>query len=244
MPRLRFGNGCWESFKKESMRIMKKTLIVVVLLIISLTGYVQIANRNHPEMSFRQKMLKTVYPMLMWMTRKAGANSTVLKHEPMLPPESFFNLQDTAIDGTLFDFSACKGKKTLLVNTASDCGYTRQYEELQRIHEQYGVNIIGFPANDFKQQEKSDNASIAEFCKRNYGVSFPLMQKSQVVSGEQQNRVFQWLTQEGKNGWNTKNPSWNFSKYVVDEEGRLVAYFDPSVAPDSEEVLGVLGVRK
>ena len=223
---------------------MKKTLIVVALLIISLTGYVQIANRNHPEMSFRQKMLKTVYPMLMWMTRKTGTNSAVLKHEPVLPPESFFNLQDTAIDGTVFDFSTCKGKKTLLVNTASDCGYTRQYEELQRIHEQYGVNIIGFPSNDFKQQEKSDNASIAEFCKRNYGVSFALMQKSQVLSGNLQNPVFQWLTQSSKNGWNEKKPSWNFSKYVVDEEGRLIAYFDSSVAPDSEEVLEALGVKK
>ena len=132
-----------------------------------------------------------------------------------------------------------KGKKVLLVNTASNCGYTSQYSELQELYEKYKgkLEIIGFPANDFKEQEKGSDEEIAQFCKVNFGVSFPLMKKSVVIKSTDQNPVFKWLSDSTQNGWNQKEPSWNFSKYLVDEKGVLTNYFDPSVSPLSEEVI-------
>ncbi|MDH7463834.1 glutathione peroxidase [Chitinophagaceae bacterium 26-R-25] len=131
-----------------------------------------------------------------------------------------------------------KGKKLLLVNTASDCGYTGQYSELQTLYNEYNKDlvVIGFPANDFKEQEKGSDEEIASFCQINYGVTFPLAAKSSVVKGNHQNAIFNWLSDKDKNGWNDQQPSWNFSKYLVDENGNLTNYFDPSVSPLSEEV--------
>jgi glutathione peroxidase len=100
--------------------------------------------------------------------------------------------------------------------------------------------VIGFPANDFKEQEKGTDAAIAEFCKKNFGVTFPLMQKSVVIKSPLQNPVFQWLTDSARNGWNNKNPTWNFSKYLVNENGVLTNYFDPSVSPLNSEVLNAI----
>jgi glutathione peroxidase len=97
--------------------------------------------------------------------------------------------------------------------------------------------VLGFPSNDFKQQEKGTDAEIAEFCRQNFGVTFPLMQKSVVIKSENQNPVFQWLTDSSKNGWNDKQPSWNFSKYLVDENGALINFFGPSVSPLSSNLL-------
>jgi glutathione peroxidase len=127
----------------------------------------------------------------------------------------------------------------LLVNTASNCGFTNQYDDLQKLHEQFPneLVILGFPANDFKEQEKGNDEEIAQFCKINFGVTFQLMKKSSVVKAPDQNEVFRWLTDSTKNGWNSKQPSWNFSKYLINEEGVLINYFDPSVSPLSEEVI-------
>ena len=126
----------------------------------------------------------------------------------------------------------------LLMNTASDCGYTNQYEDLQKLYEENkdSLVIIGFPANNFKEQEKGTDEEIAEFCKLNYGVSFPLAKKRSVIAGPDQHPIFQWLTDKNKNGWTSKKPSWNFSKYLVNENGILVNYFDPSISPTSSEV--------
>ena len=96
--------------------------------------------------------------------------------------------------------------------------------------------MIGFPANDFKEQEKGTDEEIMQFCKLNYGVTFPLMKKSVVIRSAGQNPVFQWLTDSAKNGWNNKYPSWNFSKYLVNENGILTNYFDPSVSPLGKEI--------
>jgi glutathione peroxidase len=127
----------------------------------------------------------------------------------------------------------------MLVNTASDCGYTNQYTDLQELADEYKdkLVIIGFPANDFKEQEKGTDEEIAQFCKVNYGVSFPLMKKSGVIKSAQQNPVYQWLTDSAKNGWNNKPPAWNFTKYLINENGVLVNYFGSSVSPMSNEVL-------
>jgi glutathione peroxidase len=129
-----------------------------------------------------------------------------------------------------------------LVNTASDCGYTDQYNELQQLYSRFQnrVEVIGFPANDFRQQEKGTDEQIAEFCRVNYGVTFPLAKKSVVIKSPDQNPVFRWLSDKNLNGWNDKEPSWNFSKYLVDEQGMLTHYFDPAVSPMSKDVLSLL----
>lgn len=221
------------------MKKLKRFFIVLIILFSTFTIYVLAVNRNSVNMNTRQKILKAVYPALMWFTKLTGTKSAIAENEKTIPPVSFYGLKATANDSSQFLFETLKGKKVLLVNTASDCGYTAQYAELETLYRQYQgqLNIIAFPANDFKEQEKGSDADIAAFCQRNYGVSFPVMTKSAVVSGDQQNPVFQWLSNPALNGWNSKGPSWNFAKYLIDEEGKLVNYFDPSVSPLSKDII-------
>lgn len=216
---------------------LKLFLIVLLLLIISFFAYVEITNRNSKNMTYRQKVLKAVYPAFMWFTKLTGKNAQELSGVKE-PPVSFYLQKGILSNGDTLDFASLKGKKVLLVNTASNCGYTNQYDDLQKISEEYKdkLVVLGFPANDFKEQEKGTDKEIAEFCKLNFGVTFPLMQKSIVIKSPQQNPVFQWLTEAAKNGWNDKAPTWNFSKYLVNEKGILTNYFDPSVSPLSEAV--------
>lgn len=220
------------------MKKLKRFIIVLLLLIAAFAVYVEIVNRNTKNMTYRQKVLKAVYPALMWFTKITGKNVSKLAGNKQ-PPVSFHSLKGLLNDGSTLDFATLKGKKVLLVNTASDCGYTNQYEALQQLYDQHKdkVVVLGFPANDFKEQEKGSDAAIQEFCRKNYGVSFPLMQKSSVIRSPQQNVIYQWLTDSAKNGWNNKMPSWNFSKYLVDENGELTNYFDPSVSPTSADVV-------
>jgi len=155
-----------------------------------------------------------------------------------LASASFYNLKTTLNNGDVLDFASLKNKKVLLVNTASDCGYTNQYDGLQALHEKFkdSLSIIGFPANDFGEQEKKDDKTIEEFCKVNYGVTFPLAKKSTVIKKDEQNEVYKWLTDKNKNGWNSKAPSWNFCKYLVNENGDLAYFFEASVEPMSDEM--------
>ena len=193
-------------------------------------------------MTVRQKILKAVYPVWIWWAGRNEKTRKILVNEKAVPVVSFYSLKDTSINGKAFDFEQLKGKKIMLVNTASDCGYTGQYDDLQKLSEQYTgkLIVIGFPANDFKEQEKGTDQEIAEFCKLNFGVSFPLMKKSSVKKGTEQNGVFQWLTDPAKNGWNSKQPSWNFCKYIVDEQGRLKHYFGSAVEPMDKEIINAL----
>lgn len=217
---------------------LKKLLIVLFMLIIVFVGYVEIINQNSKNMTYRQKVLKAIYPVWMWWTKITGRGTANISNEKTKPPQPFYNLSSILNNGQTFDFSSLRGKKVLLVNTASNCGYTDQYEDLQKLFEENSgrLQVIGFPANDFKEQEKGTDEEIAQFCKLNFGVQFPLMKKSIVVKQPGQNPVFEWLTDSSKNGWNNKAPSWNFSKYLVNEEGILVNYFGPSVSPLSDEV--------
>ncbi|MBL7701691.1 MAG: glutathione peroxidase [Ferruginibacter sp.] len=193
-------------------------------------------------MTIRQRFLKLVYPLWIWWANKKEVGTKKLSAQEATPPVSFYSLKDTLINGTEFDFSQLEGKKVMLVNTASDCGYTGQYDDLQKLSEQYKdkLVVLGFPANDFKEQEKGSNEEIAEFCKLNFGVSFPLMKKSSVVKGADQNKIFEWLTNENNNGWNNQQPSWNFCKYIVDEEGRLTNFFGSTIEPLGTEITTVL----
>lgn len=224
------------------MRKLKRLLIVVLTVITLFVVYVLIVNRNMQQLTWKQKVLRAVYPAFMWITRKTGKNTEQLANKNPQAQVSFYSLQAELINGEPLTFESLKGKKILLVNTASDCGYTRQYEDLQALYEEKrdSLIIIGFPANDFKEQEKGTDEEIGTFCKMNFGVSFPLVKKSVVIRSAGQNPVFQWLTDPAKNGWNSKVPSWNFSKYLVNEEGQLTHYFDPSVSPHDEAVLKAL----
>lgn len=190
-------------------------------------------------MTLRQKVLRLVYPLLMWAGQK-GAKDRLHKNEKRIaPPVSFYSLSVVLNNGKVLPFETLKGKKVLLVNTASDCGYTPQYTELQKLYEdtKEAVEIIAFPANDFKEQEKGNDEEIAAFCTVNYGLSFPVAKKSSVVKGAAQNPVFRWLTDKSLNGWNDQPPSWNFSKYLVDEDGVLTHCFAPQISPLSEAVV-------
>jgi glutathione peroxidase len=224
---------------KTKYRKLKKVLIVIVLLTIVFGGYVLIVNRNSVNMTGRQKLLKAVYPAFVWFNKLANKNAAVLSNEKVVPPVSFYSMDGVLNDGKELDLASLKGKKVLLVNTASDCGYTGQYDELEKLYSRYKdkLVVIAFPANDFKEQEKGTDKDIAQFCKQNYGISFPLMQKSTVIKSPAQNTIFRWLTDAAKNGWNNRPPSWNFSKYLVNEEGKLTNYFGPAVEPLSEEVI-------
>jgi len=175
----------------------------------------------------------------MVLNKLGGKRSKVLKNSLNIPPrESLYDLSIEMSNGSPLKIEQLKGKKILFVNTASDCGYTHQYEDLQKLFSEKNsqLMIIGFPANDFKHQEKGSDEEIAQFCKLNYGISFPLAKKSTVIKNSSQNPIFRWLTDKSKNGWTNKQPSWNFSKWLVNEEGVLTHYFDPSISPLSEEV--------
>lgn len=221
---------------------MKKTLYLLLLLCISFTAYVLIVNRNSTQMTFRQKILKAVYPAFMWLNKSAAKEKGILSNNKTTPPVPFYSLTAITNSGQTFDFSALKGKKVLIVNTASDCGYTDQYAELEKLFQQYKdrLLVIGFPSNDFKEQEKGSDAEIAAFCKLNYGVSFPLMKKGPVKKAMEQQPVYQWLTDPAKNGWNSREPYWNFSKYLIDENGRLVNYFAPAISPLDKEITNII----
>ena len=153
--------------------------------------------------------------------------------------KTFHDFKVEAIDGSTFDLAQLKGKKVLVVNTASKCGFTPQYEGLEKIYEQYGSDhfvIIGFPANNFMNQEPGSNTEIAAFCEKNYGVSFPMMAKIS-VKGDDMNEVYRWLTEKQQNGVMDSKVTWNFQKYLIDENGKLVATYPPKTKPDDEEII-------
>lgn len=190
-------------------------------------------------MTLRQKTLQLIYPLFVFYKRIKAKPKTLYNKDLVKPLVSFYRLSAVMNSGNSFSFENLKGKKVLLVNTASDCGYTGQYKELQQLQEQFPtqLQIIGFPSNDFKEQEKKNDEAIAEFCLVNYGVKFPLAKKSHVRKTKEINDVFKWLTSRGINGWNEQQPRWNFSKYLVDEDGILTHYFDPAVSPLSQNVV-------
>lgn len=228
---------------------MKKNYLKIVLAVavLSILVYACTTTKTQKNMSTRQNMLKSFYPVLTSVTRFFGVNSkVVLPNTPSVPITSVYTIPFELINGDTTDLSAYRGKKIVVVNTASDCGYTGQYEELQKLYEQRkdDIVIIGFPANDFKQQEKGSNEEIASFCKKNYGVEFPLAMKTTVIKSADQHPIFKWLSDQKQNGWNEQAPSWNFSKYVIDEQGKLIGYFDPGVSPLGNDFTKVLNTPK
>lgn len=153
--------------------------------------------------------------------------------------KSFYDFKVTDIDGKEFDLSSLKGKKVLVVNTASKCGYTPQYEQLESIYKNYGdekFTVIAFPANNFNNQEPGSDAEVEEFCKKNYGVSFPIMSKIS-VKGNDMHPLYRWLTSKNENGVMDSEVKWNFQKYLIDESGKLVQVYESKVKPDDEKIV-------
>lgn len=156
-------------------------------------------------------------------------------------PETIHGFSITTLDGETLDLATYKGKKILIVNTASKCGYTPQYEALETLYEQYKdrLVVIGFPANNFMNQEPGSNSEIAEFCQKNYGVSFPMSEKIS-VKGKDMAPIYKWLTDANYNGVKNSKVGWNFNKFLIDEDGKLLAHFGSSVKPLSSEITDYL----
>ena len=197
-------------------------------------------------------MIKILIPTHYWLITVIGFSIVVLlsgfsykriakNNNGMIASSNFYDLKAMTIDGQEISFEQFKGKKVLIVNVASKCGYTYQYEGLQKLHELYGskVSILGFPANDFLFQERGSNEEIAEFCEINFGVTFQMFEKI-TTKGKKQSPVYHWLSNKKLNGWNDQKPSWNFCKYLIDEDGKLVAFFDSKVKPLSEEIVSLI----
>ena len=154
------------------------------------------------------------------------------------PAKNIYDFKIPSLDGGTIDFSQYKGKKILIVNTASKCGFTPQYAGLEKLYEQYKdkLVIIGFPSDNFGGQEYHDNDSIKTFCQKNYGVTFPLTTRVD-VKGQNTTPVFKYLCNKNENGVLDATISWNFNKFIIDENGNLLAHFDSKVTPDSDELL-------
>ena len=159
--------------------------------------------------------------------------AVVLGQTGQQPARSLYDLNVQTLMGQPADLGAYRGKVTLVVNTASECGYTPQYEGLEKLHREMssqGFAVLGFPSNDFGGQEPGSAQQIAEFCRKNYGVTFPMFAKITTQPGQDQSPVYRFLGASGH------LPAWNFSKYVVGKDGRVVAFFPSAVTPESREL--------
>ena len=156
--------------------------------------------------------------------------------------KSFYDFKVKDIYGKEFDFSTLKGKKVLIVNTASKCGYTPQYAGLEKLYKQYGKDgfvVVGFPSNDFGDKEPGNNKQIEEFCRENYSVTFPMMGKTD-VKGDDIDPVYKWLTEKKENGKMDTKVAWNFQKYFVNEKGELVGYVSSKTEPDDPKIINFI----
>ncbi len=156
-------------------------------------------------------------------------------------PASIYDFKVAGLTGGTIDFSKYKGKKILIVNTASECGYTPQYADLQATYEKYKgkLVIVGFPANDFGKQEPGTNQEIEVFCKKNYGVTFPMAAKIS-VKGDEKAPIYVWLTEQKYNKLKDSEVKWNFQKYLIDEQGKLIAVFPHRMKPTDAEIVAAI----
>jgi glutathione peroxidase len=156
----------------------------------------------------------------------------------LMQTQNIYSFKTKTLNGKEFDFKQLKGKKILVVNTASKCGLTPQYKDLQKVYDTYKEKdfiIIGFPANNFGQQEPGSNKEIGAFCEQNYGVTFPMMQKIS-VKGKDMHPIYQFLTQKSKNGLQDSEVAWNFQKYLINKNGELEKVISPKTLPSDKEI--------
>ena len=156
-------------------------------------------------------------------------------------PTSFYDFKVVTLDGQLVSLSKYKGKKIVILNVASECGYTPQYADWQKFFDANSNKfaVLGFPANNFGGQEPGSNKEIATFCTKNYGVTFPVFEKVS-VKGKDKSPLYQWLTTKRMNGWNEKEPTWNFCKYLINEKGELTNFFASEIKPTSAEFIAAI----
>lgn len=179
-------------------------------------------------------------PFFLLLITLMSCGSPNVIQENFSSDQSIYQFSVDDIEGNKFDFADLKGKKIMVVNTASKCGLTPQYEELEKLYQTYkdqNFVIVGFPANNFLSQEPGSNEEIAAFCQKNYGVSFPMMSKIS-VKGKDMHEVYQFLTMESLNGFEDSSVSWNFQKYLIDENGKVVKVISPKTSPMDEEIVG------
>ena len=171
---------------------------------------------------------------------QAQNNNKAMESQKPVQTQTIYQFKVTDLYGKEFDFYTLKGKKLLIVNTASECGLTPQYKDLETIYSKYkdkNFVIVGFPANNFGSQEPGSNEQIAKFCQMNYGVTFPMMSKIS-VKGKDIHEVYKFLTQKDKNGLQDSQVEWNFQKYLINEEGELIKVLSPRVLPTDSEIVG------
>lgn len=178
---------------------------------------------------------------LLFSCKNQAQEVTVIKplNTNTMSKETIYSYKVNDLSGNEFDFASLKGKKILIVNTASKCGLTPQYKDLEAIYEKYKSNnfvIVGFPANNFAAQEPGSSKEISEFCQKNYGVTFPMMEKVSVKGGDMC-AVYQFLTQKSKNGLQDSEVEWNFQKYLINEKGELEKVVLPQVLPTDQEIV-------
>ncbi|MFD2935587.1 glutathione peroxidase [Spirosoma flavum] len=159
------------------------------------------------------------------------------------PTKSLYDFTVKSLDGKPVSLSGFKGKKVVILNVASKCGFTPQYADWEKFYKEHGdkVVVLGFPANNFNSQEPGTSEEIATFCQKNYGVTFPMFEKVDVL-GANQSPLYKWLTDKSLNGWNEKAPTWNFCKYVINEKGELTHFFASKVKPEDEEFKKAVGM--
>jgi glutathione peroxidase len=176
--------------------------------------------------------------------KKAERPSGLIIPASILENPGFYDFRVNTLEGEPFPFAQLKGKKVVILNVASKCGFTPQYADWQQFHENHGeeVTVLGFPCNEFGNQEPGTAEDIREFCSKNYGVTFPILEKVHVKKGEKQAPVYQWLTDPELNGWNAQVPSWNFCKYIISENGELTHFFASAVKPENTEFREAIGL--
>lgn len=186
-----------------------------------------------------QSVILTLLALAFVSTDKFVQQQPLFMNSTNSGDSEFYTFAVNDLSGEKFSFEKLKGKRVLIVNTASECGFTPQYAQLQELYEEFGgeeFTIIGFPSNDFGGQEPGSNEEIGNFCQKNYGVTFPMMTKVK-VKGEGCHEIYAWLTQNEKNGVMDAEVRWNFHKFLVDAEGNLVANYPSSTEPLDEKIL-------
>jgi len=184
-----------------------------------------------------KKLLFIACGIFLFMSNQSQAQNK--KSKGTMEKQTIYQFKVEDLSGKPFDFASLKGKKIMIVNTASKCGLTPQYKQLEALYKEYkakGFVIVGFPANNFASQEPGSNTEIATFCQLNYGVTFPMMGKIS-VKGSDMHKVYQFLTQKSKNGLQDSEVQWNFQKYLLNEKGELVKVIEPKTLPTDPEVV-------
>ena len=186
-----------------------------------------------------KKSLFLFLAISLWSCQNQAQKKETITIATSMTKETIYQFKVQDLEGDEFDFATLKGKRIIIVNTASECGLTPQYEQLQAVYNQYkdqNLVIVGFPANNFGSQEPGSNAQIASFCQKNYGVTFPMMAKIS-VKGNDMHPVYQFLTQKTKNGLEDSSVQWNFQKYLINSNGELEKVIAPSTLPTDAEII-------